>query len=36
VRLTSGLDAASAAPIRGVRRGLGRESLLVEVSVTGV
>jgi transglutaminase-like putative cysteine protease len=36
VRLTSGLDAASAAPIRGVRRGLGRESLVVEVSVTGV
>ena len=36
VRLTSGLDAASAAPIRGVRRGLGLESLVVEVSVTGV
>jgi transglutaminase-like putative cysteine protease len=36
VRLTSGLDAASAAPIRGVRRGVGKESLTVEVSVQEV
>ncbi len=33
VRLGAGLDAASAAPIRGVRRGAGGESLNVEVSV---
>jgi transglutaminase-like putative cysteine protease len=33
VRLGAGLDAASAAPIRGVRRGSGGESLKVDVSV---
>ena len=33
VRLGAGLDAASAAPIRGVRRGVGGESLTVEVAV---
>ena len=33
VRLGAGLDAASAAPIRGVRRGAGGESLNVEVAV---
>jgi transglutaminase-like putative cysteine protease len=33
VRLGSGLDAASAAPIRGVRRLLGQERLNVKVSV---
>jgi transglutaminase-like putative cysteine protease len=35
VRLGTGLDAASAAPIRGVRRGSGGESLNVSVSVRG-
>ena len=33
VRLGAGLDAASAAPIRGVRRGAGGESLKVDVAV---
>ena len=33
VRLGAGLDAASAAPLRGVRRGAGGESLSVEVAV---
>ena len=33
VRLGAGLDAASVAPIRGVRRGAGGESLKVDVSV---
>jgi transglutaminase-like putative cysteine protease len=33
VRLGAGLDAASAAPIRGVRRGAGGESLKVDVIV---
>ena len=36
VRLGSGLDAASAAPIRGVRRVEGRERLSVEVAVRGM
>lgn len=36
VRLGSALDAASAAPIRGVRRQLGREGLTVQVSVRDV
>jgi transglutaminase-like putative cysteine protease len=34
VRLGAGLDAASAAPIRGIRRGAGHESLVVTVQVT--
>lgn len=33
VRLTTGLDAPSAAPIRGVRRGAGAEQLAVDVAV---
>ena len=33
VRLASGLDAADAAPIRGVRRGTGVDTLSVHVSV---
>ena len=33
VRLTVGLDAASAAPIRGIRRGAGAERLEVAVAV---
>ncbi len=33
VRLACGLDATTAAPIRGVRRGYGNESLEVSVSV---
>ncbi|MBN8890137.1 MAG: transglutaminase family protein, partial [Rhodospirillales bacterium] len=33
VRLAVGLDAASAAPIRGVRRGTGAEHLCVDVAV---
>lgn len=33
VRLGAGLDAVSAAPIRGIRRGTGRESLIVSVDV---
>ncbi len=33
VRLGAGLDAVSAAPIRGIRRGSGRETLTVTVSV---
>jgi transglutaminase-like putative cysteine protease len=34
VRLATGLDAASAAPIRGVRRGDATDAMQVEVSVT--
>ncbi len=33
VRLCTGLDAPGAAPIRGIRRGIGTESLCVSVSV---
>lgn len=33
VRLATGFDAASAAPIRGIRRGAGRDELKVSVSV---
>lgn len=33
IRLGSGLDAADAAPIRGIARGLGEESLAVKVTV---
>ena len=36
VRLGTGLDAASAAPIRGVRRLAGREAMKVDVSVSGM
>lgn len=36
VRLGSALDAASAAPIRGVRRQMGHETLTVQVAVRGV
>jgi transglutaminase-like putative cysteine protease len=34
VRLAVGLDAVSAAPIRGVRRGSGAEEMAVAVAVT--
>jgi transglutaminase-like putative cysteine protease len=33
VRLACGLDASSAAPIRGIRRGVGRDSIEVRVSL---
>jgi hypothetical protein len=33
VRLACGLDAADAAPIRGIRRGSGTDTLSVSVSV---
>ena len=33
IRLTTGLDSRSAAPIRGIRRGSGDETMSVEVAV---